>query len=270
MSWERMYLSIFMGLFVLVGLLATTVLAGQPLVKDEEFLESDPDNDLLITGVEFLLGTDPYNSDSDNDGLDDFWEYENLMDPADASDAHMDFDYLPTIFHPLGEQSAEFSAIDEFDDGTPITWLSDPKISYVEPVFDEDSKHYDNYEEYYRPLQTKDGKIKMVHTNPNNPNTDGDEALDPDDPWPVKYPDDGTNTGEADENLDLNLVEKGTFIIKESNIFISNQETTSNEINPSTQIPDHISFDIGSTHKIKEQSYSDDEKYLKDADNDGI
>ena len=67
-------------------LVSGTVFGGDPL--DEQDGTDDPDNDGLFTWEEQILGTDPYNSDSDNDGIPDGWEYIYLMDPADPRDAH--------------------------------------------------------------------------------------------------------------------------------------------------------------------------------------
>ena len=51
-------------------------MAGDPLNKDTQFLNSDPDGDSITTWEEFTVGTDPFNTDSDNDGLPDWWELE--------------------------------------------------------------------------------------------------------------------------------------------------------------------------------------------------
>jgi hypothetical protein len=81
----------------------------------------DPDGDGLINVEEFEHGSDPNNPDSDADGLPDGWEVENYLDPADPSDAHMDFDYLDDGSQEDAEEYAFYS---------------------VEP------HPYDNYDEY--------------------------------------------------------------------------------------------------------------------------
>ncbi len=92
-----------MGLILFFALFSSVAFAGDPLINDKRFLYSDPDKDYVETWEELTVGTDPNNLDSDNDGLPDYWELEYskwrnpktnaLMDPTDASDAHLDFDY---------------------------------------------------------------------------------------------------------------------------------------------------------------------------------
>ncbi len=41
---------------------------------------------------EILLGTNPYSSDSDNDGMPDWWEVITGLAPVDAADADLDTD----------------------------------------------------------------------------------------------------------------------------------------------------------------------------------
>ncbi len=52
----------------------------------ESVLESDPDHDLLRTGDELRLGTDPFVADSDGDGTDDGIEYLDDTDPLDPAE----------------------------------------------------------------------------------------------------------------------------------------------------------------------------------------
>ena len=75
------------------------------------------------------------------------------MSPVDPSDADDDFDYFG------GEENAHFDAV-EFP--------------------------YDNYAEYYRLayIDVETGENVYWYTDPNNPDTDGDGILDPDDEYP--------------------------------------------------------------------------------------
>jgi len=199
----KLYIKIVIMLFLAGIVFSTIVNAGDPLENDSQFLWTDPDDDGLLTGYELLIGSDPYNSDSDNDGLDDFWEDQNYMDPTDSSDAHLDNDYYPANDFTVGENAAEFKAIHTWDNGRrDMTWPG-TDIVFTDVVFNENSMHYDNYEEYYRPVMNEQGKIKILKTDPNDPNSDDDHLLDPDDVEPLKYNPAGTIDGNneyADEN----------------------------------------------------------------------
>lgn len=159
------------------------VLAGNPFNPNDAFI--DPDGDGLNNQEEYMAGSDPYNADSDNDGIDDYWEVENLMNPVDPRDAHKDFDYIVNdSIICNGEIDSEFSEINYYFN----VWPSDEKT-----VFGTD-KHYDNYEEYYRMSDVKlaDGEWIVVEpyiarTGANEPDYDGDNILDPDDRAPTTF-----------------------------------------------------------------------------------
>jgi hypothetical protein len=238
-------------------------MAGDPLNTDEEFLYGDPDDDWILNWEELILGTDPYNGDSDNDGLPDFWEYQIAqMDPADAGDAHLDYDYYPTTFHTIGEKEALFSEIKKDID----VWPANREITFAEPWIGEDGPHYDNYEEYYRSYRDKnDGmKIKLMSTLPQNPDSDGDGILDPDDEVPTILTD-----GVSLDDIEL-----------------SNGDTTSKNNNEQYQIStldNQDSIELGSNHNIEQSDFENTANYvaitikpivlnsdLKDIDNDGI
>lgn len=259
---------------------ASLVMASDPLEKDEAFLNRDPDRDTVPNWEEFWVGTDPYNSDSDNDGLPDWFELEYsqwrnpdhnaLMDPTDSSDAHLDFDFDPKSNGTQGERDAEFKAVLNLKDGRDMVWPSDPSFKFITILPHEDSKHYDNYEEYFRPYtQVEDGKpdvIRYMHTNPTDEDTDGDLFLDPDDFEPLGWRNDGLSPGGNDgpENPGHTEVKKPNTVdnkpIKEpliEPIVPTNNEIFEIEIEQSTSEP-------------KQKSNNDKGKYPQDIDNDGI
>ena len=157
MKMKVLMLGILLGLVMVIGY----SLALNPF--DSSDANADMDGDGLTNVEEFSAGTDPNNADSDSDGLPDGWEVEHEMDPADPSDAQMDFDYFG------GEEFA----------------------SYTEVPYP-----YTNYAEFYRVVgQDEEGNDIIQHTDPTNPDSDGDGILDPDDPWPLNYKNDGTGSG---------------------------------------------------------------------------
>ncbi len=91
-----------------------------------------------------------------------------------------------------------------------MVWPDNPNILFVQVLDSETGPHYDNYEEYYRPylVPENQGIIRFCHTNPLNPNTDGDLLSDPDDPWPLNFPhgglDNNTNNSEQPNDQEQN------------------------------------------------------------------
>ena len=153
--------------FIIGSLLGLVCLMGfavalNPLNDNDKFL--DPDNDELTNLEEFVAGSDPNNWDSDGDGLPDGWEVDTKLNPTDPEDAHIDNDYFE------GEQYAAYSVV---------------------------PPPYDNYAEYYRLayIDPENGEKVFIHTNPNNPDTDGDTIYDPDDQYPNNFRNDGTSGG---------------------------------------------------------------------------
>jgi len=143
--------------------LAPALMAAGSNPFDSSDADLDLDGDGLTGTEEFELGCDPNNADTDSDGLPDGWEYEFNMDPTDPSDARLDFDYGG------GEEFASYN-----------------EVPYP----------YTNYDEFYRVIgQDEEGNDIIQHTDPTNPDSDGDGILDPDDPWPLDYKNDGTGGG---------------------------------------------------------------------------
>jgi hypothetical protein len=270
----RLKITILMVVILGLSALASYAMAGDPLEKDDDyaFLQDDQDLDGLKTITEFKYGTNPFNSDSDNDGLPDGWEFEYMpeLNPADSSDAHLDADFDPssngTGFN-IGERDATFKAVQKLLGGQLVSWPSNPDVLFITLVFDEDAMHYDNYEEYYRPYTDVDGGnvIRFMHTNPVRPDTDGDAILDPDDYEPLGWANDGTSPGADDSSA--NKVE-----------LIFEEKVTVDRIDPDFTDPYHSSsisnpFDIGTEFSTSESPIStgkDIDKGLLDTDNDGI
>jgi hypothetical protein len=269
---------------LLVGLAACTsvALATDPLKYDKTFLDRDPDGDKVPTWEEFLVGTDPYNSDSDNDGLPDYWELEYsqwrnpdpnaLLDPTDSSDAHADYDYDPssngTGFNQ-GEREAEFKAVQSLKHGQAVTWPSDSEVTFTMPMFEEAGPHYDNYEEYYRPYtytdpDTSQDSIRYMHTNPTKPDTDGDLILDPDDYEPLGWKNDGLSPGGSDvvEHSDGTKLKENTIVEDNTEIpYIAPVVPTNYEI---------FEIDLEQINNNKKSQPTNKDEHLIDIDNDGI
>ena len=169
-------------------------IAMNPLDPDDSMVDSDGDG--LFNREEFEHGTDPNNPDTDNDGLPDGWEATNFLDPCDPADAHADFDYAS------GEKNAKFSAVRKPIDVWPVGRNKGTPVATPDA---DGNIHYDNYEEYYRAFDMIGGvrvPVFYQHTDPNNPDTDGDGILDPDDPYPFDAtPRDGigADKGESDQ-----------------------------------------------------------------------
>jgi hypothetical protein len=151
MKTISMIICMIAGMVCIMGIAA----ALNPLSDKDRY--QDPDMDGLTNLEEFNAGSDPNNWDTDADGLPDGWEVDNRMDPADPRDAELDSDYWD------GEQYSDYSAVPE--------------------------DHYNNYDEYYRYYMTdqESGRVIYRATDPNNPDTDGDNIMDPDDVWPWDY-----------------------------------------------------------------------------------
>lgn len=259
----------------------SVAMAGDPLDSqgDLAFLMSDPDGDQIITIDEFTYGTDPFNTDSDNDGLPDWWELEYspwlnpdpnaLMDATDPKDAHDDFDYDPSSNgsgYNVGEQDATFKAVQKLKGGQLVAWPSNPDVLFTQPVFNEQGPHYDNYEEYYRPYTDVDAGnvIRYMNTNPTKPDSDGDGILDPDDFEPLGWKNDGTSPGGNDLfNINTNNNLDNLDIETEDNSAI---------IEPYEPPEPNEDFEIFvEQSNVESQSSSEDSKsHLKDIDNDGI
>lgn len=160
-----------------------------PLVNDAAL---DDDSDLLNTTMEFLYGTNPFDADTDNDGLidgdevftygtdptkwdtdgdliDDKFELENGLDPLDKADgqADRDSDGLTNFEEYLW--GTDLDDPDTDGDGLPDMWEVYYNTNPLDPTDVDDDNDKDgltNYEEY------------LYGTYPNDPDSDNDGFID--------------------------------------------------------------------------------------------
>ncbi len=160
-------------------------------------LDDDDDNDGLLTKVEGLLATSAYTADSDNDGLSDSVEVGG--DPRDALDSDNDglinaIDYdddddgIPTV----SEQA------DPNGDGKPTDAVDTDKDGIVDYLDADTNTDRDN-DGLSNELEA------ILGTNPDNPDTDGDDILD------------GEEVG-ADYNKPADLNNNGVIDALEANV----------------------------------------------------
>ncbi|UCH88948.1 MAG: hypothetical protein JSV49_12055 [Thermoplasmata archaeon] len=203
---------------ILCASVMNLALASDPLNPDDS--DSDADKDGLVMWEEYLNGTDPNNADSDNDGLPDGWEVFNNLDPTNPNDARQDMDYqVPDQGTGIaGEIDAKFTAVrNSFD-----VWPSDGITQVAADL------KYDNYEEYYRAFTYMAGTkitpethpygmelppggewVIFSYTDPQEPDTDGDTLLDPDDLEPHNFANDGTSYKNEISPEQIELINKG-------------------------------------------------------------
>lgn len=273
MSIRWNYIQLLVGMLFVLSITASSVLASDPLEHDKYFLFGDPDGDDISTWEELIIGADPYNADSDNDGLPDFWEYYiAVMDPTDASDAHLDYDYYPVNEFSLGEQDSEFGfrAIKRSID----VWPANKEMTYTETFFLEDGIHYDNYEEYYRSyIDTKDGnKQKLMSTDPRDSDSDDDGTLDPDDFYPLDYlfQSDGVCMDPQDDNNNEN---EPIITTNPDNSQTNDQLNQLILFDPISEYnPELFDFQTNRNILLEEARLKHEaaDIYLKDIDNDGF
>ena len=295
----RFQIAVLISLILAIAAFTSVALATDPLKDDKDFLFVDYDKDGIVTWLEFKIGTNPLNSDTDNDGIPDGWEfdysphsgnkdYNALMDPTDSSDAHLDFDYEASLNLTIGrggeracdpsqpgsdDKSASHRAILKLKNGQSVVWPSNPDMRFIDHAPGEDDgapPHYDNYEEYFRPYtyidsETNAESIKYMHTNPTKPDTDGDGWRDPDDWEPLSLSNDGTSPG-GDDSHDVKPKPK-----VEEKVDVNNIEPPLKDILIDTTFSSNYDIIIDfSTDTSKQPTNYDKKKYFIDADNDGI
>jgi len=148
----------------------------------------DQDLDFLWAIEEYIVGTDPYNSDTDNEGLtdgDEFWLYQtDPLNPDTDSDGLND--YLEIVIWESNPFETD-SDYDGLSDGDEVnTYGSDPT------KIESDGDGLLDYDEVYNyftnpgePDSDFDGlndniELFTTNTNPNNPDHDGDGLSDGD------------------------------------------------------------------------------------------
>ena len=160
--------------------------------------------------------------------------------------------------------------------GQLVVWPSNPDVRFIDLVSTENTlepPHYDNYEEYYRPYTnlTENGYvIRYMHTSTVDPDTDGDDILDPDDWEPLSYSNDGFSPGcvDTNTNLDQGLIEELITENELKEIVIEKLDliqTSCFDIN--IEIQTNI---INSVSDFQTPGNNKKDVFLPDDDNDGI
>jgi hypothetical protein len=108
--------------------------------------------------------------DSDNDGLLDGWEFENLLDPADP---HTYPALLPDRFQYYPFFLGDLRDID--DDGMPDDW--ELAVGVEEPYGDDDGDGVLNVDEYLNGTDPL-GRDELYGWTPTKPDSDGDGVVD--------------------------------------------------------------------------------------------
>jgi parallel beta-helix repeat protein len=110
----------------------------------------DSDNDGLTNPLEAVLGTDPYDSDSDDDYMPDGWEVNNGLNPLNGSDANgdVDDDGLTNLQEYTNNTDPDDDDTD--DDNMPDGWEVDNGLNPLEDDADSDldTDTYSNIAEY--------------------------------------------------------------------------------------------------------------------------
>ncbi len=127
------------------------VLDSEEFWLAKSLFEMDNDMDGLSNGMEMIIGTSPWLPDTDSDGMDDEWEFNNHLNPL-LNDSALDFDR--DGLSNLGEYKAGTdpwnldSDSDLMPDGFEVEYGLDPLNDDASQDFDGDG--VSNLEEYLR------------------------------------------------------------------------------------------------------------------------
>ena len=133
--------------------------------------ELDIDDDGLTNTEESIYFTDPRNSDTDGDGLDDNWEVCHNFDPTDETDGLFDHDNDGIV---TGIEYSVYSTYWNYNDSDSDGLLDGDEVNtYNSNPLDSDSDS-DNIDDFEEVNEGIDGYL----TNPNNDDTDYDGLTD--------------------------------------------------------------------------------------------
>jgi hypothetical protein len=124
--------------------------------------DPDPDQDQLTTVEELQIGTDPFNPDSDADGMPDGWEWTHRFNPLDPGDARQDADEDGLSNLAEYQNQTDPWNRDTDDDSLPDLWEVemglDPRMSLGihGPSGDPDGDIASNYHEFLAGTHPRD------------------------------------------------------------------------------------------------------------------
>ena len=160
--------------FILDKIILTTSDSGYTPGSENDGRDNDEDNDGLSNYLEYALGSDPTETDSDGDEIPDAWEFYHRLDPADENDAGYDSDLdgvsngleyelgLAPYNMDMDPWDPADGLADTDDDGLPDWWETYYGTGgSATPGGDEDSDGVTNEEEYkygLDPAGDDDGK----------------------------------------------------------------------------------------------------------------
>jgi len=186
---------------------------------------SDLDGDGLTYSEEKVLETDPFDEDTDGDGMLDGWEVSNSLNPLiDDSGGDSDSDNLSNLDEYTNNTDPNDSDTD--DDGMPDGWEVSNSLNPLinDSSGDLDSDNLSNLDEYTNGTDPNDpdtdddklldgDEVNIYRTNPLSRDTDGDGYSDYDEI--INY---GTDPNNALSSPTMNIV---IFIVIFSTITIS-------------------------------------------------
>ncbi len=147
------------------------------LIKDEDI---DVDNDLLTVEEEVLFGTDPNNSDTDNDGFPDGLEVANLFDPRFGDGARLfdsnrvkyyisnDFNFKLLIPNPW--------SVEEKNRLSQVIFKPTKGNDFIEVLVEENTQNFPDITSWYKSIfpEAEEDSIKYVKSQ----NIEGIESPD--------------------------------------------------------------------------------------------